>query len=561
MKFEDYKYKRPNLEIFSDHISKEISIINNSNTISVEIASIKNVFKLLDEVDAMRQLVNIRFDLDSSNIFYQNEKDFFDKNLPFIEKQKQLLVEKMINSPNQKELRNEFGDYLFEKYETLQKTFDSNIIDLLQKENQLCTKYEQIIANAKIEYKGSFYSLSQFRQFINSDNRNIRHNAQLTASKWYENHESQFDEIYETLVKLRTDIAKKLGYDNFVQLAYDRLGRLDYHANDVKLFRNHIFKYVIPHVNSLIQRKGELLKIKKLKSYDLGLSFKNGNPKRIETSENILEQAKTMYQEMSENTEVFFTYLIEKNLLDLEPRAFKQSGGYCTYIPIFQSPFIVGNINGSSNDYIAITHEVGHAYQVYQSRNLIPDYRWPSYESAEICSMGMEFLGWPWLSNFFDKDINKFKYKHLTDTIIFLPYCILVDEFQHIIYENPNMTMKERKDTWRRLEIKYLPYKDYDDNSFLNKGTFWYKQWHIFCEPFYYIDYALGQIVAFQIWNESQTDYKKVFSKYQRLCKLGGSKPYLSLLKAADLQNPFLEKTIRTTIEPIIKFINSLSIE
>src|SRR5690606_28092373 len=196
----------------------------------------------------------------------------------------------------------------------------------------------------------------------------------------------------------------------------------------------------------------------------------------------------------------------------------KQGGGYCTYIPEYKSPFIFANFNGTSHDVDVLTHEAGHAFQVYSSRDLLPEYRWPTMEAAEIHSMSMEFLAWPWIDQFFLEDTPKYKFNHLAGAISFLPYGVLVDEFQHHIYEKPGLTPDERKALWRKLEKKYMPFKDYGDDAFMEKGTYWLRQGHIFSAPFYYIDYTLAQVCAFQYWIKHQANRKEALESYLKLC-------------------------------------------
>jgi M3 family oligoendopeptidase len=295
-----------------------------------------------------------------------------------------------------------------------------------------------------------------------------------------------------------------------------------------------------------------------MKSYDLALSFLTGNPKPQGDRAWQVDKATKMYDAMSKETSEFFHFMLDHELLELDSKPGKEGGGYCTYLPDYRAPFIFANFNGTSHDVDVLTHEAGHAFQVYQSRDHIPEYRWPTMESAEIHSMSMEFLAWPWIHEFFIDDTPKYKFTHLAGALSFLPYGVLVDEFQHHIYEKPEMTPEERKALWRRLEKKYLPFKDYDDDTFLERGTFWFRQGHIFGAPFYYIDYTLAQVCAFQYWVMAQQDHDKAFASYLALCKLGGSKSFVELLESANLQNPFKSGTVKAIIQPIKAYLDGI---
>jgi M3 family oligoendopeptidase len=265
-----------------------------------------------------------------------------------------------------------------------------------------------------------------------------------------------------------------------------------------------------------------------------------------------------MYDEMSPKTSEFFNFMLEHDLLELDSKPGKQGGGYCTYLPTYRAPYIFANFNGTSHDVDVLTHEAGHAFQVYSSRDLLPEYRWPTMEAAEIHSMSMEFLAWPWIDSFFLEDTAKYKFSHLAGAISFLPYGVLVDEFQHEIYEKPKLSPDERKALWRKLEKKYMPFKDYGDDAFMEKGTYWFRQGHIFGAPFYYIDYTLAQVCAFQYWIKHQENRNEALDSYLKLCQLGGSKSFVGLVESADLKNPFKKGTVKEIVKPIREYLDSV---
>lgn len=266
-----------------------------------------------------------------------------------------------------------------------------------------------------------------------------------------------------------------------------------------------------------------------------------------------------MYDELSKETGEFFRYMNENNLMDLVAKKGKAGGGYCTYIENYKSPYIFSNFNGTSGDIDVLTHEAGHAFQVYSSRHFeIPEYNWPTYEACEIHSMSMEFFTWPWMELFFKEDTDKYKFSHLSSGLLFLPYGVSVDEFQHWVYENPEATPAERNQQWRAIERKYLPHKDYDGNAYLEAGGFWQRQGHIYNSPFYYIDYTLAQICAFQFWKRSRENQEEAWNDYARLCKLGGSMPFTELVREANLISPFEEGCVESVIGEIETWLDSV---
>jgi M3 family oligoendopeptidase len=267
-----------------------------------------------------------------------------------------------------------------------------------------------------------------------------------------------------------------------------------------------------------------------------------------------------MYAELSSETDEFFQYMNDNGLMDLVSKSGKQSGGYCTYISKYQSPFIFSNFVGTSHDIDVLTHEAGHAFQVYSSRQMsVPEYNIPTYEAAEIHSMSMEFFTWPWMELFFEEDTEKYKFSHLSSALKFIPYGVAVDEFQHFVYETPEATPAERKQAWRRIEKKYLPHRTYEENDFLERGGFWHQQGHIFRTPFYYIDYTLAQICAFQFWKKANENRDQAWDEYLNLCKQGGSKPFTELVEFANLKSPFDTTCIQTVIHEIEEWLNQVN--
>jgi len=558
MKFEEFKYERPDLEIFKSNTNELLALIATGKTLKVEMAAINKVFKLHDEMSTLYNLVSIRNSVDTTDKFYEKEQDFFNEIAPHLQQLETMFLKKLLDSKHREGLVKEFGTLIFEKGELAQKTFSPEIIGELQQENKLSTEYSKLLAGAKIEFQDGTYNLSQMRPFMQDKDRETRHMAQLAVSSFFEENEEQIDRIYDDMVKLRDKIAKKLGYKNFVQLGYDRFGRTDYNHIDVKGYRDQIFESVVPLVVELTDRKAKRLGISNPKSYDLALSFLSGNPTPKGDSTWQVNHAKEMYKEMSPETDEFFSFMLEHNLLELDAKPGKSGGGYCTYLPDYKAPYIFANFTGTSGDVDVLTHEAGHAFQVFSSRGHIPEYRWPTMEAAEIHSMSMEFLAWPWIHKFFEEDTNKYLFNHLAGAISFLPYGVLVDEFQHGIYENPELTKDERKALWRKIEKKYLPFKDYGDDAFMEKGTYWYRQGHIFGAPFYYIDYTLAQVCAFQFWVKSQENHQAAFDQYLALCKLGGSKSFVDLVESAKLQNPFKKDVVEEIIAPIKSYLDNI---
>ena len=559
MKFNEYKYEHLDLEKIKKEFSELIKSFEKAENVEGQVNAFDEIIKLRNHIETMQTLVSVRHSIDTNDEFYDKENEYMDEISPILFGFTNDFYKALVNSKFKDELIQKYGKFLFDLAENTLKTFSPEIIPDAQEENRLSSKYSKLIASAKIDFDGKELNLSQMVPYTQSKDRNVRIEAAKKVAQFFAENQDEFDNIYDSLVKVRTRMAQKMGYKNFVEFGYKQLSRLEYDAKMVESYRKQVLENIVPLHTELRERQGKRLGLDKLKFYDEAIKFNSGNADPHGSPEWILNNGKTMYKELSKETDEFFTFMTENNLLDLLSKKGKMSGGYCTYIPEHKAPFIFANFNGTSHDIDVLTHEAGHAFQVYQSRGFeVPEYLWPSYEACEIHSMSMEFLTWPWMDLFFENDTDKYKFIHLSEALLFIPYGVTVDEFQHWVYENPEATPKERREKWLEIEKKYLPTRDYGEVEELKNGIFWFRQGHIFSSPFYYIDYTLAQVCAFQFWIKSRENREKAWKDYLNLCKLGGSKPFFELMKSANLKNPFEEGTLAFVIPKIKEYLDNV---
>ncbi|MHA2854985.1 M3 family oligoendopeptidase [Paenibacillus lautus] len=559
MKFSEYRYERPDVKAFEQKFKEQLNAFTSAGTYEEQDEAMTRINKLRSEMDTLSQLVYIRHSIDTNDEFYKAEQDFFDENGPVIQEYITDYYRALVDSKFRAQLEDKWGRQLFQLAELSLKTFSPEIIEDLQQENKLTTEYAKLIASAKIQFEGEERTLSQLIPFQQSTDRDMRKRAMEASSGFMAENEATFDRIYDDLVKVRTKIAKKLGFNNYVELGYARMARTDYNAEMVANFRNQVLEHIVPVASKLKERQQKRIDVDQLLYYDENFSFKSGNATPKGDPDWIVNNGAKMYEELSPETHEFFTFMQENGLMDLVAKKGKQSGGYCTYISEYGAPFIFSNFNGTSGDIDVLTHEAGHAFQVYESRGFeVPEYGFPTYEACEIHSMSMEFFTWPWMDRFFEDEADKYRFDHLASGLIFIPYGVTVDEFQHFVYENPDATPAERKQAWREIERKYLPHRNYDDNAYLEQGGFWHKQGHIFNSPFYYIDYTLAQICAFQFWKKMHEDQSAAWADYLHLCRQGGSKSFTELVKVAGLISPFEDGCVTSVIGSIEAWLDSV---
>lgn len=559
LRFEEYKYVRPDVEAAGKQFEEAIENFKNAATVEEQNKAMTDINAIRNDLGTMFNLTYVRHSIDTNDEFYKAEQDFMDEVQPEIEGYSTKYYEALVNSPFRAQLEEKWGSQLFDLADAQLKVFSPEIVPYLQKENKLSSEYTKLIASAKIQFEGEERTLAQLDPFTESTDREMRKKASQAKFGFFAEKEQELDRIYDELVHLRTEIAQKLGYKDFVELAYHRMYRTDYNADMVKKFRDQIKEYIVPLATKLKERQRERIGVAQLKYYDEGFVFSTGNAVPKGDPDWIVENGQNMYDELSEETGKFFSFMNKNGLMDLVAKKGKAGGGYCTYIENYKAPFIFSNFNGTSGDIDVLTHEAGHAFQVYESSHFeIPEYNWPTYEAAEIHSMSMEFFTWPWMENFFKEDTEKYKFSHLSSALLFLPYGVAVDEFQHWVYENYKATPAERKQAWREIEKKYMPHRDYDGNDYLENGGFWQRQGHIYNSPFYYIDYTLAQICAFQFWKKSRENHEEAWKDYLHLCKLGGSLPFTGLVKEANLISPFEDGCVQLVISEIDQWLSSV---
>jgi M3 family oligoendopeptidase len=554
--FPEYHYQRPDLEKFQKEWQHLLTEFHRAATPESQTEIMAALNKLRNDFETMASLIRIRHSANTADPDYDRENDYLDEIEPVYEGLVNRYYRCLVNSPHRSALEQKWGRQLFRLVDLHLRTFAPEVIIDLQNENKLTSQYTKLRAAARIRFMGEERNLAQMEPFLEASDRTTRKEAQEAFTGFFREHETEFDTLYDQLVHLRHSLAQKLGFKTFTDLGYARLGRSDYDPAMVAGYRRQIRETVVPLASQLRQQQAARLHLTALKYYDEPLKFSTGNPAPQGDLLKLLQDGQQMYRELAPETDSFFQFMVTHDLLDLAARPGKAGGGYCTYINNYQSPFIFANCNGTSGDVDVLTHEAGHAFQVYLSRNhSLPEYIWPTLEACEIHSMSMEFFAWPWMNLFFAEP-DKYCYAHLSEALLFLPYGATVDHFQHWVYEHPEATPAERKQGWRTFERQYLPHRDYEQNDLLNRGGYWFRQGHIFNDPFYYIDYTLAQVCAFQFWIKARTDRIAAWQDYLRLCQAGGSQSFFELVNLANLTNPFTPGCLKSLVGPIRDWLN-----
>ncbi len=556
MKFKDMPYERVDFDRVEKEMKALMEEFDAAKSGEEQFEVHRKYYKLTDQVETAMTIAHIRYDADTSDEFYSKEHEFYDEKGPVYSNLVLEYQKKLYASPYRSYLEEKIGSVAFKNMEIAQKAMDEKLIPLMQEENALVLEYNKIIASAKIQFDGKELNLSLLRPYRVSPDRSVRAAAWKKTSEFYEENAEKLDEIFDKLVKNRTEQAKKMGYENYLELGYYRMNRNCYGQKEVEAFRSQVKEFFVPFAERLHDRRRARLRLDKLKFIDASVYFKDGNPAPVGTPDEILAAGQKMYSELSPETKEFYDFMMENELFDVLGRKSKRAGGYMTYMPVYSSPFVFANFNGTSGDVDVITHECGHAFQGYLSgKDPIREHSNIGMETAEIHSMAMEFFTQKWMPLFFGERSGDYIEMHLEDSAAFIPYGCMVDEFQHIIYENPGMTPAQRHAAWLELEKEYRPHQDYEDDAFYGKGGYWQNQLHIYNYPLYYIDYCLAQTCALQykVWMDES--FEAAWESYLKLCRLSASDFYTNMIKEVGLMSPFEPGCLKNIVEKLEKYV------
>ena len=559
-KFSEIPYVRPDLTAYREALPAYVEQIRNAASWpELKALWLAQSDKRM-EVMTARSIASIRNTVDTTDPYYEAEMRYFNTEMPAISLLEKQAEAALLASPFVGNFEKEFGSILIQNMKSSQRFADERLVPMQIRESELTQMYSKASATAVTDFRGqkcNFYGLLKAMQ---STDRETRREAFVAWADLYAQVAPELDAIYDEMVQLRTKMAHTLGFETYTEMAYLQRRRFDYTAAEVEKFHQQVKDVITPACARLFEAQRQRLGVDKLHWYDEALVFPEGNADPEGTKDELLAKAQQMYRELSPETSEFFDFMMQYDLFDLETKPGKRPGGYCTSLPSYKAPFIFSNFNGTNADMQVLTHEAGHAFEAFvASRRMpLPELAHSTSEINEIHSMAMEHFTYPWMERFFGDKTTQYLYDHLWGALNVLPYMCCVDEYQHRVYDNPSMTAMDRRAVWHELEQAYMPWRDYDGNEFLEGGGFWMQKQHIFLYPFYYIEYALAQICAFQFYLRMKQDRPAAWADYLRLCQAGGSLGYFDLLKLAKLDNPFAEGTVEKAVSAVLASIDEL---
>ncbi len=559
-KFKDLEYRRPEKGPLVKEFKAQLKRFTEAKTFEEANKAMLDWNGLMDRVSTQAVIASIRNTMNMKDEFYDGEKKFYNSTMPKLMPLMKKTTKAMLHSPFRPQFEEAYGKHMFKSMEVEEKLMSPKIILPMIRENKLGTEYSKTAAACSVDFMGekcNFYGLLRHMQ---STDRAERKAAFTEWAKLYQGAAPKLEEQYGKLVKTRVKIAKKLGFPNYIDYIYKARGRYDYGPAEVAEFREAIRKYITPLCAKLFEEQRQRIGVDKLQWYDEALVFPEGNADPEGTPEELTEKARQMYAELSPETGEFFNFMVEHELYDFVTKENKHLGGYCTSLSEYKAPFIFSNFNGTSADIDVLTHEAGHAFEYYYASRRLPlsSLVHSTSEINEIHSMSMELLTYPYMERFFPGKSDKYRYAHFVDAVKTIPYLVSVDEFQHRVFENPSSTPADWRRFWKQIEEKYMPWRSYDGNEFLESGGFWMQKQHVFLYPFYYVDYAMAQLGAFSLYRKS-VEGGDAWNSYLKLCGLGGKYGYFETLEKAGIPMPLNKDFIREMAVFLEKQIGELA--
>ena len=554
-KFAELQYVRPDMEKIFARVSGDIAVLKGAKNYEEFRNAYMDYVEADTELETSKTVAHIRNTINLLDEFYEAEMVYFNSQMPKYEILKKEMGEVIVASPFKAEMEKEFGTILIQNMEAQKQLSDESIVDDQVKEAELVSRFMKTQAAATVEFKGEQIGNYGLLKIMQSTDRAERKEAFEAWAKLYEGIAPTLEEVYDGLVKVRAGMAKKLGFKSFIPMGYLRRRRFDYTDKELEVFRKQVREVVVPAAAKLYERQKEALWIDTLYYYDESIASPSGNPVPIGDKEYLVGEAQKMYRELSRESGEFFDFMMEYELFDLDSKHGKRAGGYCTTLPQYHAPFIFSNFNGTDADVNVLTHEAGHAFAGFTAAKYqkTPELCHSTSEINEIHSMSMELWTYPWMENFFGDKAEEYRREHLADALMKIPYMLCVDEYQHKVFENPEMTTMERRAVWSGLEKIYMPWRNYAGNEFLESGAFWIKQQHIFLYPFYYVDYAMAQMGAFEFYTKMKEDRKAAWADYYKLCAAGGSMGYFDLLKYSGLHKVLEDGSVKIILKGVFE--------
>lgn len=504
--------------------------------------------KQMDDIINSQTYVEVRFNMDTKDKIFANEKEVYDENIPDIISLDNEFLSLMLSSPFKESFKDIIGEGYFEDLENASKVLKSDISDLKSKENKLITEFDTLEAKAGEEILKKFKILVQnkrIKQANKLSKSDVLYCFYKAKNDYYYQNKLKYGQIFMSLIDLRKEIASRTNCKNYAEFCYILSNRSSYNQNDVKKFRDNIKKYITPVYKNLCDKKAKALNAEKLPYYYLNDLLDVDEP-MLKHNDGKLTGEILAYN-ISPLTKDCLKTLTKYNFMDLDRRDNKATGAFTTSFPKYNMPFIFATTDDSLDSVNTFIHEFGHAYNYFSNRD--NDYNSDrSLDISEIHSHSMEILSLNFYDEILKTDPDEAIADYMQDLLTLLLTTALNDEFQEEIYTKDIYSIDDANKIYKRLQQEYFGDFDYLDLNYYNEGGIYSAISHIYTRPFYMIDYALAVCVAMQIWDIQKDNYEEAFEKYQDLTTTDKNLSFSQILEKNKLKNPIFDEECLSNI-------------
>jgi oligoendopeptidase F len=473
--------------------------------------------------------------------------------MPIVKKYGALLDKKFYESPYRDQLDQEKYKQLIRSKVNSIEIFREENIPLEVEEDQLHNEYFEITGSLVVMWEGEEKTIPQMRKYLQDSNRETREKAWRLVWDEILKHEDRLNEIMSELITIRHKIAQNAGLDNYRDYMFKKYERFDYTPEDTFVFHDAVEKQVVPLVDKIQRQHQKEIGVDAYRPWDTQAIAEGKQPlKPFETTDQLVQGTIDIYSRLDPQFAQLIRDMRDKDLLDLESRKAKSPGGFCSDLPVTGLSFIFMNAVGTQSDVSTMIHEGGHSvHNLMVEKQTLSDYKETPMESAELASMGMELFTIDKWDRFYEneEDLRRAKKEHIEDIISFFPWAMVVDRFQHWLYENPNHTVEERTQKFTELANRFNYRIINMDGLEEQLQARWLMQLHIFEVPFYYIEYAIAQLGALQLWKSYHENPEQTIENYKKALALGSSKSLPEVYEAAGIKFDFSEETIQELME------------
>ncbi|HDR8450518.1 M3 family oligoendopeptidase [Bacillus cereus] len=468
---------------------------------------------------------------------------------PLLKRYQNLLDNKYLESPFRMELDSNVYGLLDTKITNAQKLFCEENIELEIQEDKLVTEYFEITGGLSGIWDGEEKTITELQSYLQDSNRDTRKKAKTIISEQFLSVEKELQNILNQLIEIRHQKAKNIQLENYRDYMFKKYERFDYSAIDCYELAESIRKYVVPLKDKILLEKKDKLQLDTLRPWDVSAVTPDQKVlKPIANENDLIEKSTHIFNKLDVEFSALLNRMYKHNCLDLTSRKGKAAGGFCEYLPASQLSYIFMNLNYTQDDIVTFIHEMGHSIH----NELIKPLKLRQYieipaETAELASMTMELFSLNYWDTFYTdkKDLKQAKINFFKDVISYLPIMLIVDQFQHWLYENPSHTSEERNEKYLQLQKHYQSSVIHIDGYENWIATSWLPVLHIFEVPFYYIEYAIAQLGALQMYKQYKEDPKQALENYKKALSLGSSQSIKEVYDAAGIRFDFSGETIK----------------